>query len=76
MAYNCRNNLSIPAHPQDVDNKSESSYSGSRGQGSSVEPWEYGASGSGPGIPTEATLGSWILHSCKQHEQLQFGPDL
>ncbi|CAI9173575.1 unnamed protein product [Rangifer tarandus platyrhynchus] len=56
MAYNCRNNLSIPAHPQDVDNKSESSYSGGRGQGGSVEPWEYGASGSGRASPLKPHL--------------------
>ncbi|KAM9679409.1 NHS-like protein 1 isoform 4-T4 [Dama dama] len=56
MAYNCRNNLSIPAHPQDVDNKSESSYSGGRGQGGSVEPWEYSASGSGRASPLKPHL--------------------
>ncbi|XP_027407485.1 NHS-like protein 1 isoform X3 [Bos indicus x Bos taurus] len=56
MAYNCRNNLSIPGHPQDVDNKSESSYSGSRGQGGSVEPWEYGGSGSGRASPLKPHL--------------------
>ncbi|EQB78756.1 NHS-like protein [Camelus ferus] len=50
MAYNCRNSLSFPAHPQDVDGRSESSYSGGRGLGSS-EPWEYNASGNGRASP-------------------------
>ncbi|XP_008054497.1 NHS-like protein 1 isoform X1 [Carlito syrichta] len=46
VPYNCRNNLAFPAHPQDVDGKSESSYSGGGGQGG-PEPWEYKASGNG-----------------------------
>ncbi|XP_031535873.2 NHS-like protein 1 isoform X1 [Vicugna pacos] len=50
MAYNCRNSLSFPAHPQDVDGRSESSYSGGRGLGS-AEPWEYHASGNGRASP-------------------------
>ncbi|XP_057594182.1 NHS-like protein 1 isoform X2 [Hippopotamus amphibius kiboko] len=56
MAYNCRNNLSFPAHPQDVDSKSESSYSGGRGHGGSTEPWEYSASGSGRASPLKPHL--------------------
>ncbi|XP_016060400.1 PREDICTED: NHS-like protein 1 isoform X2 [Miniopterus natalensis] len=55
MTYNCRKNLSFPAHPQDVDGKSESSYSGGRGH-SSVEPWEYSASGSGRASPLKPHL--------------------
>ncbi|KAM9234147.1 LOW QUALITY PROTEIN: NHS-like protein 1 [Dugong dugon] len=49
-AYDCRNNLSFPSHPQEVDGKSESSYSGGR-MHSSVEPWEYQASGNGRASP-------------------------
>ncbi|XP_008571437.1 PREDICTED: NHS-like protein 1 isoform X1 [Galeopterus variegatus] len=55
MPYNCRNNLSFPSHPQDVDGKSESSYSGGRGHGSS-EPWEYKASGNGRESPLKSHL--------------------
>lgn len=55
MAYNCRNSLSCPAHAQDVDGKSESSYSGGRGQGS-VEPWEYSAPASGRASPLKPHL--------------------
>ncbi|KAM6181792.1 NHS-like protein 1 [Erethizon dorsatum] len=55
MHYNCRNTLSFPAHPQDVDGKSESGSSGSRGQGS-VEPWEYRASSSGRASPLRPHL--------------------
>ncbi|XP_019588317.2 NHS-like protein 1 isoform X3 [Rhinolophus sinicus] len=55
MAYNCRNTLSFPAHPQDVDGKSESSYSGGRGHGS-VEPWEYHGPGSGRASPLKPHL--------------------
>ncbi|KAF6115274.1 NHS like 1 [Phyllostomus discolor] len=55
MAYNCRKSLSFPAAPQeDVDGKSESSYSGGRGPG--VEPWEYSASGSGRASPLKPHL--------------------
>ncbi|XP_045698979.1 NHS-like protein 1 isoform X2 [Phyllostomus hastatus] len=54
MAYNCRKSLSFPAAPQDVDGKSESSYSGGRGHG--VEPWEYSASGSGRASPLKPHL--------------------
>ncbi|KAM9667272.1 NHS-like protein 1 isoform 2-T2 [Trichechus inunguis] len=49
-AYDCRNNLSFPSHPQEVDGKSESSYSGGR-MHSSMEPWEYQASGNGRASP-------------------------
>eukprot|EP00069_Balaena_mysticetus_P015711 bmy_01792T0 len=56
MAYNCRNNLSFPVHPQDLNNKSESSYSGGRGHGGSAEPWEYSASGSGRASPWKPHL--------------------
>ncbi|XP_053520830.1 NHS-like protein 1 isoform X3 [Artibeus jamaicensis] len=54
MAYNCRKNLSFPAPPQDVDGKSESSYSGGRGRG--AEPWEDSASGSGRASPLKPHL--------------------
>ncbi|XP_069345020.1 NHS-like protein 1 isoform X4 [Eulemur rufifrons] len=50
VPYHCRNSLRLPAHTQDVDGKSESSYSGGGGQGSS-EPWEYQASGNGRASP-------------------------
>ncbi|XP_012505946.1 PREDICTED: NHS-like protein 1 isoform X1 [Propithecus coquereli] len=50
VPYHCRNSLRFPAHPQDVDGKSESSYSGGGGQSSS-EPWEYQASGNGRASP-------------------------
>ncbi|XP_015860183.1 NHS-like protein 1 isoform X5 [Peromyscus maniculatus bairdii] len=50
IPYHCRNNLSFSAHPPDVDGKSESSYSGGRGHGSS-EPWEYKASSNGRASP-------------------------
>ncbi|XP_039099506.1 NHS-like protein 1 isoform X2 [Hyaena hyaena] len=50
MTYHCKNNLSLPAHSQDVDGKSEASYSGSGGHGSS-EPWEYSASANGQASP-------------------------
>ncbi|XP_073750101.1 NHS-like protein 1 isoform X1 [Callorhinus ursinus] len=53
MSYNCKNNLSSPAHTQDVDGKSESSYSGGTGPGSS-EPWEYSAPGNGQASPLKA----------------------
>ncbi|XP_007944501.1 NHS-like protein 1 [Orycteropus afer afer] len=52
-AYNCRNNLSFPSHPQVVDSKSESSYSGGRVHGN-MEPWEYQASGNGRASPQKA----------------------
>ncbi|XP_017385918.1 NHS-like protein 1 isoform X2 [Cebus imitator] len=55
MPYNCRNNLAFPAHPQDVDGKSESSYSGGGGHSSS-EPWEYKASGNGRASPLKSHL--------------------
>ncbi|XP_073929696.1 NHS-like protein 1 isoform X4 [Castor canadensis] len=55
MPYNCRNNLSFPALPQDVDAKSESSYSGDRGHSGS-EPWEYKASNNGRGSPLKPHL--------------------
>ncbi|KAM8788347.1 NHS-like protein 1 isoform 7-T7 [Rhynchonycteris naso] len=55
VAYNCRRSLSLPAHPQDLDSKSESGYSGGRGHGSG-EPWEYGASGSGRVSPLKPYL--------------------
>uniref|UniRef100_A0A2K6TUG3 NHS like 1 n=1 Tax=Saimiri boliviensis boliviensis TaxID=39432 RepID=A0A2K6TUG3_SAIBB len=55
MSYNCRNNLAFPAHPQDVDGKSESSYSGGGGHSSS-EPWEYKASGNGRASPLKPHL--------------------
>uniref|UniRef100_A0A2K5ELR6 NHS like 1 n=1 Tax=Aotus nancymaae TaxID=37293 RepID=A0A2K5ELR6_AOTNA len=55
MPYNCRNNLAFPAHPQDVDGKSESSYSGGGGHSSS-EPWEYKASGNGRASPLKPHL--------------------
>ncbi|KAM5285305.1 NHS-like protein 1 isoform 2-T2 [Hipposideros larvatus] len=55
MAYSCRNNLSFPAHPQDVDGRSESSYSGDRGHGS-AEPWEYHVPGSGRASPLKPHL--------------------
>ncbi|XP_024407675.2 NHS-like protein 1 isoform X2 [Desmodus rotundus] len=54
VVYNCRKNLSFPAAPQDVDGKSESSYSGGRGHGD--EPWEYSASGSGRASPLKPHL--------------------
>ncbi|XP_054426003.1 NHS-like protein 1 isoform X2 [Pteronotus mesoamericanus] len=57
MACNGRKNASLPAPPQDVDGKSESSYSGGRGHGS-LEPWEYGASGSGRASPLKPHLAS------------------
>ncbi|XP_048210134.1 NHS-like protein 1 isoform X3 [Perognathus longimembris pacificus] len=50
MPYTCRNHLSFPAHPHDVDGKSESSYSGDRGHDGS-EPWEYPASSNGRTSP-------------------------
>ncbi|XP_059256796.1 NHS-like protein 1 isoform X2 [Mustela nigripes] len=53
MSYNCKNHLSSPAHAQDMDGKSESSYSGGTGPGSS-EPWEYSASGNGQASPLKA----------------------
>ncbi|XP_067558029.1 NHS-like protein 1 isoform X3 [Pseudorca crassidens] len=56
MAYNCRNNLSFPVHPQDLNSKSESSHSGGRGHGGSAEPWEYSASGSGRASPRKPHL--------------------
>nr|XP_003926921.2 NHS-like protein 1 isoform X3 [Saimiri boliviensis boliviensis] len=55
MSYNCRNNLAFPAHPQDVDGKSESSYSGGGGHSSS-EPWEYKSSGNGRASPLKPHL--------------------
>ncbi|XP_004674184.1 PREDICTED: NHS-like protein 1 isoform X2 [Condylura cristata] len=54
VAFHCRNNVGFPAHAQDVDSKSESSYSGGRGHGSS-EPWEY-VSGNGQASPTKPHL--------------------
>ncbi|XP_058939382.1 NHS-like protein 1 isoform X2 [Kogia breviceps] len=56
MAYNCRNNLSFPVHPQDLNSKSGSSHSGGRGHGGSAEPWEYSASGSGRASPRKPHL--------------------
>ncbi|XP_048654836.1 NHS-like protein 1 isoform X3 [Marmota marmota marmota] len=55
MPYNYRNSLSFPGHPQDVDGKSESSYSGERGHGSS-EPWEYKTSDNGRASPLKPHL--------------------
>lgn len=55
VAYNCRNNPSFPAQPQDGDGKSDSSYPGGRGHGSS-EPWEYSSSGSGRASPLKPHL--------------------
>ncbi|KAM7135842.1 NHS-like protein 1 isoform 2-T2 [Molossus nigricans] len=55
MAHCCRKNLSFPAQPQDVDSKSESSYSGGRGRGC-AEPWEYSGSGSGRASPLKPHL--------------------
>nr|XP_045014250.1 NHS-like protein 1 isoform X2 [Jaculus jaculus] len=55
MPYNCRNSLSFPAHPSDVDGKSESSYSGDRGQGSS-ESWECKTSSNGRASPLKPHL--------------------
>ncbi|XP_006834772.1 PREDICTED: NHS-like protein 1 [Chrysochloris asiatica] len=52
-AYHCRNSLNFPSHPQDVDSKSESSYSGGRVHGC-LEPWDYQASGSGRASPQKA----------------------
>nr|XP_023409809.1 NHS-like protein 1 isoform X1 [Loxodonta africana] len=48
--YDCRSNLSFPSHPQEVDGKRESSYSGGRVH-SSPQPWEYQASGKGRASP-------------------------
>ncbi|XP_054943447.1 NHS-like protein 1 isoform X2 [Physeter macrocephalus] len=56
MAYNCRNNLSFPVHPRDLNSKSEASHSGGRGHGGSAEPWEYSASGSGRASPRKPHL--------------------
>ncbi|XP_042843148.1 NHS-like protein 1 isoform X1 [Panthera tigris] len=53
MTYDCKNNLGFPAHAQDVDGKSESSFSEGGGHGSS-EPWEYGAAGNGRASPLKA----------------------
>ncbi|KAK1338059.1 LOW QUALITY PROTEIN: hypothetical protein QTO34_001167 [Cnephaeus nilssonii] len=50
MAYTCRKNPNFPAHPQDVDGKSEPSDSGGG------EPWEYSASGSGRASPLKPHL--------------------
>ncbi|XP_054553843.1 LOW QUALITY PROTEIN: NHS-like protein 1 [Talpa occidentalis] len=55
VAFRCRNNVGFPAHAQDMDSKSESSYSGGRGHGSS-EPWEYNLSGNGRASPTKPHL--------------------
>ncbi|XP_047413058.1 NHS-like protein 1 isoform X2 [Sciurus carolinensis] len=55
MSYNYRNSLSFPGHPQDVDGKSESSYSGDRGPSSS-EPWEYKTSDNGRASPLKPHL--------------------
>ncbi|XP_076783055.1 NHS-like protein 1 isoform X4 [Arvicanthis niloticus] len=55
ILYHCRNSLSFPAHPPDVDGKSECSYSGDRGCGAS-EPWEYKASSNGRASPLKPHL--------------------
>lgn len=55
IPYHCRNSLSFPAHPPDVDGKSESSYSGDRGHGGS-EPWDYKASSNGRASPLKPHL--------------------
>ncbi|KAL6070740.1 hypothetical protein STEG23_010688, partial [Scotinomys teguina] len=55
VPYHCRNNLSFPANPPDVDGKSESSYSGDRGHGGS-EPWDYKTSSNGRGSPLKPHL--------------------
>ncbi|XP_051031293.1 NHS-like protein 1 isoform X4 [Phodopus roborovskii] len=55
IPYHCRNNLSFPTHPPEVDGKSESSYSGDRGHGGS-EPWEYRASSNGRASPLKPHL--------------------
>ncbi|XP_038196229.1 NHS-like protein 1 isoform X2 [Arvicola amphibius] len=54
IPYHCRNSLSFPAHPPDVDGKSESSYSGDRGHGS--EPWDCKASSNGRSSPLKPHL--------------------
>ncbi|XP_022413453.1 NHS-like protein 1 isoform X1 [Delphinapterus leucas] len=56
MAYNCRNHLSFPAHPRDLNSKTESSHSGGRGHGGSAEPWEYSAPASGRASPRKPHL--------------------
>ncbi|XP_029799697.1 NHS-like protein 1 isoform X3 [Suricata suricatta] len=53
MTYHCKNNLSLPVHTQDVDGKSEASYSGSGGHGS-LEPWEFSPSSTGQASPLKA----------------------
>lgn len=55
IPYHCRNNLNFPAHLPEVDGKSESSYSGDRGHGSS-EPWECRASSNGQASPLKPHL--------------------
>ncbi|EDL03465.1 NHS-like 1, isoform CRA_b [Mus musculus] len=55
ILYHCRNNPSFPDHPSDVDGKSECSYSGDRGCGSS-EPWEYKTSSNGRASPLKPHL--------------------
>ncbi|XP_050015406.1 NHS-like protein 1 isoform X2 [Alexandromys fortis] len=55
IPYHCRNSLSFPAHPPDVDGKSESSYSGDRGHGGS-EPWDCKASSNGRASPLKPHL--------------------
>lgn len=55
IPYYCRNSLSFPSHPPDVDGKSESSYSGDRGHGGS-EPWDYKASSNGRASPLKPHL--------------------
>ncbi|KAG8510879.1 NHS-like protein 1 [Galemys pyrenaicus] len=55
VAFRCRNSMGFPARAQDVDSKSESSYSGGRGHGTS-EPWEYSVSGNGRASPTKPHL--------------------
>ncbi|XP_051020421.1 LOW QUALITY PROTEIN: NHS-like protein 1 [Acomys russatus] len=51
----CRNSLSFPPHPPDMDGKSESTYSGDRGCGSS-EAWEYKSSSNGQASPLKPHL--------------------
>ncbi|EDL93774.1 rCG57359, isoform CRA_b [Rattus norvegicus] len=55
ILYHCRSNLAFPAHPPDVDGKSECSSSGDRGCGSS-ESWEYKASSNGRASPLKPHL--------------------
>ncbi|XP_016047389.2 NHS-like protein 1 isoform X2 [Erinaceus europaeus] len=55
IVYKCRNNLNLPAHPQDVDGKNEASYFGGRVHGE-AESWEYSASANGQASPLKSHL--------------------